>query len=751
MLSTNEPEDELYRCDIPHSIFAKSAFSTQNQHAEQDRRDSAIDDFSVSRSLHLGAAGTIFLRREQAYSATTQPCINSATGPGSGINDDSGLPGISNAPGREPFCSPPNERVNFASDGERVFLRRRSVSTPPPITSNRKDSAISDINSSPVPPKGSVEPSRAGELSSECDRGTPESPGRPPSPLSEPPASPSFDSEAWVERKHIRADCQAIERARNVRIANEDAESDKRAVERASKASAVAKRRRLHLADTLQERGIALKQVHDSINSDEWPYTIPGLNRYLRERVREDVALFYAYMEQELELHQVMLGRLESIEEVGFLSERDLSEEQQYLLDQLEIRQADLQYGQDVWGHYLRQQTDEMKAKLANIPKLGDPQDTVLSQIANAQELCCSELEATVQQFPGLEAQVKEWQEFTYEIIARSKALEKELNKASTAQLAESDPELAVPDAIPQMTPGGRLIPIRQPLQPAYIDGWPEKWRKRLLGRPLTPPDELFLSTTVSIDGALSQEGNRPAPGSDASRFMSKIDSDSTDSSDDSSSDNSTDSDNGSTDKTKNVIPIRRTSQARQVLETVVEVPESIENNEPEAEDWSKTPQCPRLNATHARELDDGLSDYHRSLDLSPPKPEPSQLAESHMDPQRLVENVRPIPKIWRVPSLTPFLDCLSSRRQEPQPTSQSHLQIPHVSPAVVPRRPKGSAPMPGHNRPSSPPTQTPSPASRTSTVQPGTPINSPSPTLSNDVTDEGPVPSRRVARLERE
>ena len=752
MVFTDESDDELYKLDIPHSLFAKFASGTQKQHIEQDRRDSAIGE-----SLHLDAAGTIFLRRQQSYPATTQqPITNSATETVPETKRDNISFGIWDEAGRKPSHPTSHERATPANDGAKTFLRRRSISTPPPKSADRDDAVIFDPNFRPIAKENLIESLRAGDLSCERDSGTPESPGRLPSPLSEPPASPPLDSEAWVERERIRADFQTIESARNVRMANEDAESERRATECEVKARAVAKRRRLHLADTLQERGIALKQVHHSINSDEWPYTIPSLNRYLRERVRDDVALFYAYMEQELELHQVMLGRLESIEEVGFLSERNLSEEQQYMLDQLEIRQADLTHGEDIWGHYLRQQTDKMKLKLGNTPILDDSHGTALGQISDSSELCCPELVATVEQFPGLENQVKEWQKVKYETIAKSKALEQELHKASTTQLAEPVPEPTVPDTVPQITPGGRLIPVRQPLQAAYIDKWPEKWRKRPPARPLTPPDELFITTTVSVTEAASQEGNQPAPSCNAPQFMIGAESDSTDSSDESSN-SSTESEIGPTIISRSMTPIGRRSQARQVLETVVEIPESTEDIELEVEERPKMPPCPRLNASPAMELDDDLSDYHRSLDLSPPKPEPSQLAESHLSPQELIENVAPTPKIWRVPSLTPILDYLSGRRQEPPPASRSHLQAPQFVSPIVPQCPKGftftsaPTPMPDCSGRSSPPTQSPSPASRISTAQPGTPVNSPSPALSNGVVDEGPVPSRLVARLETE
>jgi hypothetical protein len=732
MTSTDESDDELYRRDVPPSLFAKSTFSTHNQDVEEeDRRDSGIDTSFVPGSVHHEVAGTIFLRR--GSETTEQPVANRATEESAEIDNEE-FPGALNMPRRKPSYTPSYGRGNAVREGERVFLRRRSLSTPPLQVADRNDSAVSEPRSSAAAPQSPVKSSSAEEVSPDCGTDTPGPLEHPPSSPSEPPASPPLDSEAWVERNHLRQHCKAIERAMNIRLADEDAERKRLEEERARKAKVMAKRKQIHLADTLEERGRALQHVLRAIDSDEWPYSIPSYHPYLKERVRDDVAFFYVYMEQELELHHVMHGRLESIREVGFLSERDLSEERQYLLDQLEIRHADMKHAEDVWRYYLHQQTQIMANDLVTTSILSDLQNNIFGQLKGFKELHCSELVAIVEQFPGLTDHVKAWQVYKYLVVARPKALEKELHEASTTELAEPDPELTVSHPVPQVTPGGRVIPARQPLQSAYIDGWPGKWRRRPTGlakgypprrppgRPLIPPDDLFLTRSVSSDGGVRQEENQSKPRRRKVQFIIGPDSDSTDSDDESSDDSSTDSDSGSIDKWTNVVQGRRTSIARPVLETVVEIPESTEDGESEAEEWSRVPPCPKLDATQVSELDGDLHDYHRSLDVSPPKPEPTELVESDTEPRVLAENVNPISGV-------------------PRNSLPLAPQFPNV---LVP------TPMP-HCTLSSAPTQASSPASRISTLQPGTPMNSPSPALSNDVTDEGPVPSRLVARLETE
>jgi hypothetical protein len=249
------------------------------------------------------------------------------------------------------------------------------------------------------------------------------------------------------------------------------------------------------------------------------------------------------------------------------------------------------------------------------------------------------------------------------------------------------------------------------------------------------------------------QEENQSKPRRRKVQFIIGPDSDSTDSDDESSDDSSTDSGSGSIDNWTNVFQGRRTSIARPVLETVVEIPESTEDGESEAEEWSRAPPCPKLDATQVSELDGDLHDYHKSLDVSPQKPEPTELAGSDTEPRVLTENDNPISEVPRVPSLKSILDFMSDKRQDAEPTSQSHPQVPRIGLPLAPQCSNVLVPTPiPHCTPlSSTPTQTSSPASRISTLQPGTPMNSPSPALSNDVTDEGPVPSRLVARLETE
>jgi hypothetical protein len=762
MASTDESDDELYRRDVPPSLFAKSTFSTHNQDVEQDRRDSGIDTSFVPGSVHHEVAGTIFLRR--GSETAKQPVTNRATEGSVEIKNEE-FPGRLNMPRRKPSYTPSYGRGNAAREGERVFLRRRSLSTPPLQVADRKVSAASEPKSSDIAPQTSAQSSPAEEVASECGTDTPGLPERPPPALSEPPSSPPLDSEAWVERNHLRENYQAIQRAMNVRLADEDAERKRLAEKRTRKAQIMAKRKRIHLADTLEERGRALQDVLRAIDSNEWPYSIPSYHPYLKERVRDDAAFFYAYMEQELDLHHVMHGRLESIWEVGFLSERDLSEEREYLLDQLEIRHADMKHAEDVWRYYLRQQTEIMANDLVTTSILSELQNNILGQLKGFKELLCSELVAIVEQFPGLNDHVKAWQVYKYLVVARPKALKKALHEACTTELAEPDPEPAVSNPVPQMTPGGRVIPARQPLQSAYIDGWPGKWRRRPTGlakghpprrppgRPLTPPDDLFPATTVSSDGGVRQEENQSKPRRRKVQFIIGPDSDSTDSDDESSDDSSTDSGSGSIDNWTNVFQGRRTSIARPVLETVVEIPESTEDGESEAEEWSRAPPCPKLDATQVSELDGDLHDYHKSLDVSPQKPEPTELAGSDTEPRVLTENDNPISEVPRVPSLKSILDFMSDKRQDAEPTSQSHPQVPRIGLPLAPQCSNVLVPTPiPHCTPlSSTPTQTSSPASRISTLQPGTPMNSPSPALSNDVTDEGPVPSRLVARLETE
>jgi hypothetical protein len=758
MASTDESDDELYRRDVPPLLFAKSTFSTHNQDVEQDRRDSGIDTSFVPGSVHHEVAGTIFLRR--GSETTEQPVTNRATEESAEIKNEE-FPGRLNVPRRKPSYTPSYGRGNAAREGERVFLRRRSLSTPPLQVADREVSAASEPKPSGIAPQSSAQSSPAEEVAPECGTDTPGLPERPSPALSEPPTSPPLDSEAWVERNHLREDYQAVQRAMNVRLADEDAERKRLAEKRARKAQVMAKRKRIHLADTLEERGRVLQQVLRAIDSNEWPYSIPSYHPYLKERVRDDAAFFYAYMEQELDLHHVMHGRLESIREVGFLSERDLSEERQYLLDQLEIRHTDLNHAEDVWRYYLRQQTEIMANDLVTTSILSELQNNILGQLKGFKELLCSELVAIVEQFSGLNDHVKAWQVYKYLVVARPKALKKALHEACTTELAEPDPEPAVSNPVPQMTPGGRVIPARQPLQSAYIDGWPGKWRRRPTGlakghppsRPSIPSDDLILPTTVSSDGVVRQEENQTKPRRRKVQFIIGPDSDSTDSDDESPDDSSTDSDSGSIDNWTNVVQGRRTSIARPVLETVVEIPESTEDGESEAEEWSRVPPCPKLDATQVSELDGDLHDYHKSLDVSPPKPESTKLAGSDTEPRVLTENVNPISEVPQVPSLKSILDFMSDKRQDAEPTSQSHPQVPRIGLPLAPQCPNMLVPTPiPHYTPlSSTPTQTSSPASRISTLQPGTPMNSPSPALSNDVTDEGPVPSRLVARLETE